>query len=557
MGSVILQINPVQGLGPAFFDQVVPLAWYDGITTSGIGADHIFAELGDPSDPETSHWNFFYLIPPILPGNRLPTQLQSTWYLFNNSNPALLQSPDPQEVVIQAQPQPYVAGEARVYVPVGTTANAYVANFTSWSPGWPLDHILIAVLANNHVVPTEAIFVLYYADPPSAHYTVPSPGQVFTTTVSPSSQWSYIAGDQGGPQVAFRQVIYTQAQTTQPGFNPGVTVGVHDSGVVRSGTPAYTVPAKLRNTTTYVAYLTVAQEVNGFDHWANGWATQTFTISIPPAAIPAQPSITATVDSANARIAITATQSGATPAWSHVLIERSRDAGATWETVRNGDVDIAAGTDLAIYDYEIGNGEAARYRATSELVTTVGGVTQVSTSSPSVPSADVAWSSQAQWLKAPLRPDLNQVIDVRGLPTKTRRIAQGKFDVAGRGRPVVVTDVRHDAEGTVVFSTVTDAQTDAFNALLDLADTLLLQFPPGWGWGSQYVALGDANEDRVVPEVATAQQRFHTMAYTVVDAPVGDAVITVPVVVVAAGGHLLDPSGNFLTDAAGNRLTNT
>jgi hypothetical protein len=69
-------------------------------------------------------------------------------------------------------------------------------------------------------------------------------------------------------------------------------------------------PVNLANNTNYVAYLTVAQRVNGVDQWAAVWATRSFTIQIPPAAVPARPTITATPDNANARIDLSVTQSG-------------------------------------------------------------------------------------------------------------------------------------------------------------------------------------------------------------------------------------------------------
>lgn len=554
MGSVQLQVDvtrgwigPAQGFDPSQTSGVLPAGQIMGLLSDGDTSDRKQILLGDGSS-STDQWNHFYLTAPALPSGALVVQLQSTWFLeadFGNTS----------QVVIQSFPEPYTAGEVRI-VPITTSPAGYAANFT-WNPAWPNNSIRFSVLGNVTERVTEVIAVLYYADPPSASFSLPATnGTVFTGTVRPQFQWLYTQGGVGGPQSAFRFLVYTAAQTTQAGFVPGAAAAVWDSGIVRSGNPTYTMPVNLANNTNYVAYLTVAQRVGGVDQWAAVWATRSFTIQIPPAAVPARPTITATVNNATAGIDLSVTQSGGTPSWSHVLVERSRDAGTTWETVRSGDVDVAAGATLAFSDYETGNGEAARYRATAELATTVGGITQISVSSPSVATADVAWTSTSIWLKAPLMPALNQIVDVRSQTTNTRRNPRGLFDIAGRALPVAVSDTRRATEGSVVFYTPTSAASDAFLDLLDLADTLLLQFPAGQGWGSKYISLGDASEERVVPEVAFNQQRFHTVAFTEVDAPVGDAVITTPVVVVVPGGHLLDVSGNFLTDAAGNRLTN-
>jgi hypothetical protein len=479
---------------------------------------------------------------------RIPTELRSSWNLL---------SAEPETIIIQLQPQPSLAGEVRI-ANASTSVTAYSANFSGWNPSWSLDLLLIAMFGSGVTAVTETFFVLYYAEAPSAHFTVPGTnGATVADTVRPTVQWSYAAGDLGGPQSAYRILLYTQAQTQAAGFVPAVTAAVWDSLTVNSSVASVTVPVNLGNNTTYVAYLAVAQTVGGTTHWASGYATRTFTISIPAASVPARPTVTATADSTNARIGLSVFQS-TTPAWDHVVVERSNDDGATWVGVRNGDVDIAVGDTLALYDYESGNGETVVYRAQAQRTSTTGGLTQVTVSPWSLSSTPTSWSSTSVWLKSPVFPGFNTTIRLGAFGTFTRSISRGVFPIVGRSRPVVVSDVRQGLEGQMTVAVRSVAELNAIRFMSDVSATVLLQTPPSYNFGSKYLALGDEHEDRI-NIVASNPYRWVQFDFTEVDSPVADAVLTeAPPVIITpptVTGYLLDEAGNVLTDEAGNRLT--
>jgi hypothetical protein len=513
MGSVSLQVDSVRGwIGPSVYASQMPFL-SDGDTSAG----HLIL-LGDGVS-SAQVWNNFYLTAPTLPANVLPVQLQTTWYaeVVDGSGSFA-------PLIIQCFPEPYAAGEVRLTFSNSAPAG-YPVNFTSWNPAWPLNSIRMSMLANAAVGLTEVVAVLYYADPPSAHFSVPTTnGAVITDTVRPTVQWSYIAGDNGGTQTAYRIWLYTQAQTQAAGFVPGTTQAIWDSLVVRSSRPSTTVPINLANNTQYVAYLAVAQTVNGFDQWSSGYATRSFSISIPAAAVPGRPTVTATADSTNARAIVTVTQSG-TPAWDHVLVEKSLDNGVTWIGVRSGDVDIAPGDTLTIWDYESPNGVSAIYRAQAQRTATAGGIEQVTVSQFSPPSAAVAWQSDSVWLKSPLFPDVNTTVRLGNFGTFTRRVARGVFDVLGRSNPIVVSDIRHGLEGALTVAVRSVDELEAIRFISDVSSTVLLQTPASYNFGSRYLALGDEHEDRI-NIVASNAYRWVQFDFVEVDAPAGDALTT-------------------------------
>lgn len=528
MGSVVLQVDTARGwVGPAKgFDPTITSGQLNagevmGLLSDGDASATKTIVLGDGTST-AAQWNHFYLTVPTLPAGVLAAELQTTWFIAANFG-------NTEQVVIQVHPQPYNAGEARV-TPISTAPTAYAANFPGWNPAWPRDSIVVSVLGSVAESVTEIIAVLYYAEPPGVSFVKPANGSTISDTVRPTVQWNYVPGINGGPQSAYRIWLYTQAQTQAAGFVPGSTTAVWDSREVNSSVSAAAVPINLANNTTYVAYLQVAQTVNGFKQWCNGFAVTNFTVSIPAASVPARPTITATADSPNARIALNVSQSG-TPVWDHVIVQRSNDSGVTWVPVRGGDVPIAAGDTLAIYDYESGNGESVVYRAQAQRTSTVAGITQVTVSQFSTLSTPTSWSSSDVWLKSPLFPAFNTTIRLGQFGTFTRRIARGVFDVVGRPKPVVVSDVRHGLEGQMTVSVRSTAELDSIRFMSDLSSTVLLQTPPSFNFGSKYLALGDEREDRI-NIVASNAYRWVQFDFTEVDSPVGDAAgIYVPPVV--------------------------
>jgi hypothetical protein len=246
-----------------------------------------------------------------------------------------------------------------------------------------------------------------------------------------------------------------------------------------------------------------------------------------------------------------------TPSWDHVIVERSNDNGATWAGVRNGHAAIAAGATLTIWDYESGNGEPVVYRAQAELTSVVGGITQVSVSQWSTPTAAVSWSSAFSWLKSPLFPTLNLQVRPTGVTTLRRPARRGVFAIAGRTNPIVVSDVRGGRTGTLSFTTLTATEADAVEALLMLGGALLYQPAPAWQSPTFYLSPGDLDEVPPADDLAYAG-RYWSFDATEVDAPVGDAlfvstITTAPVVIpggVATWNDVVLGNADWLTVVA-------
>jgi hypothetical protein len=604
MGSIQLQYDPLRGwVGPSVYASQLP-ALFDGNNTEAGGV----VALGDGTSSNIT-WNYFYVLPPNIPSGSIPIQIRSSWFVEVIGGSGSIGQ-------LTIQMHAGTQGGGQVDLAFGNaTPVAYPVNFVL-APSWTFQDLYFGMLANAAIGVTEIFALLYYAEPPSAHFSVPATnGAIINDTVRPTLQWIYSPGAEGGPQSTYRLMVYTQAQTQAAGFVAGTTAAIWDSHDVHTSVTSVTVPINLANNTTYVAYLAVAQTVGGTTHWASGYATRTFTISIPAAAVPARPTVTATADSTNARAIVTVTQSG-TPAWDHVVVQKSLDNGSTWIGVRSGDVDVAPGDTLTISDYESPNGQPAIYRAQAQRTATTGGIEQITVSQFSPSSGAVVWRSDSVWLKSPLFPAFNTTVRLGQFGTFTRRIARGVFDVAGRSRPVVVSDVRHGLEGQLTISVRSIDELDDIRFMSDLSTTVLLQTPAAYNFGSKYLALGDEHEDRI-NIVASNAFRWVQFDFVEVDSPVGDALATTTtpgkppqagsvatwgdvvtsntdwrdlygftvfsysdLVVAQASwattvaafatwnallgvitpptsvtGYLLDESGNFLTDESGNRLT--
>lgn len=113
---------------------------------------------------------------------------------------------------------------------------------------------------------------------PVVNIAVPNP-TVFTA--QPQVIWSDTLGG-GFTQLTYRGVVYNLSDTQQPTFQPGVTPGVYDTGVVSSPVTSFQIGPGLLNTQTYVVYVQVT-ETGGVP---SAWASDTFTIEFDGPAIP-------------------------------------------------------------------------------------------------------------------------------------------------------------------------------------------------------------------------------------------------------------------------------
>ncbi|MGW2950780.1 hypothetical protein [Streptomyces eurythermus] len=172
--------------------------------------------------------------------------------------------------------------------------------------------------------------------------------------------------------------------------------------------------------------------------------------------------------------------------------------------------------DVAVVtDYEAPLGVPVQWRLT---VTDPAGTTwQSYTSDPvtlDAPMTDV-------WLKDPGLPARSVRLTVgTPMPTWSRAARQGVHSVRGRPLPVVISDVRSGTTGTLTVITETDDDVRALWWVLETGNTLLLQWPPGWGEDDMYVSVGDVQAAPIV-DYAEVHDRAWQLPLTQVDRPIG------------------------------------
>jgi hypothetical protein len=127
------------------------------------------------------------------------------------------------------------------------------------------------------------------------------------------------------------------------------------------------------------------------------------------------------------------------------------------------------------------------------------------------------------WLKDPTLPARSVHATVQTLPDWQRAARQGVNQIRGRVRPIVISDVRSSRTGTLTLVTHDEAEKDELWWVLESGNTLLLQWPPGWGERDTYVSVGDVTEAHVT-EKAEFSDRTWSLALTEVDRPYGGMV---------------------------------
>jgi hypothetical protein len=147
--------------------------------------------------------------------------------------------------------------------------------------------------------------------------------------------------------------------------------------------------------------------------------------------------------------------------------------------VRNGDplVPISGGGE--VYDYEAPLNRAVQYRIDD-------GVTSVTT-------AAVTLTVTRAWLKSPSFPTLNQIIQLRAMPTLARQRPKGVHNVLNRSRPIVTFGTLTSLNGSMTLLTGNEAATDAMLVFLQSTGIALLQIPNS-RFSEKYLALGDVGE---------------------------------------------------------------
>jgi hypothetical protein len=342
---------------------------------------------------------------------------------------------------------------------------------------------------------------------------VTAPTGTITNSNLPTVTWADTLDSDGGAQTFYEVKLFTDAQYVAGGFDPATSSPFDTTGQV-AGTATSWTPSTVLPDDTYRAYVRSAQTVNGSPLWSS-WDFAEFTIDVD---LPAVPDLVLTAEAADGRIRIDVDFNAGTATTDALEVQRSLDAGATWEPVRlttdtAGFIDDPSAT---IYDFEAPNGTAVMYRA--RALHNYSGVYAASDWATDTET----WTSTDWWLKCPELPALNTVVMIHSLPSYQRPARQGVFQALGRTDQIVVTDTRGGTRGNVALWVETHDEGAAIDELLDSGATLLLQGAPGDNWTDRYVRLGDQDRARIVDK-AWIEPTIDTLAWFEVASPTGPA----------------------------------
>lgn len=368
----------------------------------------------------------------------------------------------------------------------------------------------------------EASVAVAYADQPTV--TVDGPATPVSDTNTPTVEWTGtfdtdngdLANVSLGTQTHYEVKVFTDAQYGAGGFDPDTSTPTSESGIVASTSESWQV-ADLLPDDTYRAYVRVAQTPSSvwdptYQHWSD-WDYHEFTLTV---ALPAAPTLTLTPDSANGRIIAELDDNAGDATTDYFQLQRSVDGGDTWTDVRllTDDTLITPSAGVAtVYDYELPNGEAVDYRA--RAAHNYSGVLAYSAWT----SAVTSWSGDVWWIKDPLDPARNLTVTVLAYNEVQRPARQGVFQALGATLPLVVSDTRGGATGTIILRTDSAADRAALDNVLDR--TVLIQGPAADGEPDRYVRLGDTARQRIDGLRSTAPQRTESLAWVEVASPTG------------------------------------
>ncbi len=384
----------------------------------------------------------------------------------------------------------------------------------------------------------EVAYDYHYVNKGTVEVTLPADSSTISTGTGPLVTWVPVLDE---PDDYPQKRVQVEIFATPGGGWPAVATDLP------SGTPAVeydsaydTSPsagARTRLTTTtnlidgtYRAYVRVAQQVNGTEHWTD-WGYSGFTVTANRPGVPT--SLTATADDANGRITLSASRVAATAgppvvaASDYIQFQRrpaSSSSEDDWEDIRTdeGDGRVAVtGSTTTYHDYETGNAESFTYRA--RAVKSYGSADGVGLSAWTTATASVSWDGTDWWMKSPLDPSKNLKVYLDSLSEETRAARQGIFQPIGASTPLVVSDTRGSKIGNLTLRVDTDEEKDALDALIESAQPVLLQGVPGHHWTDKYVVLGDWSRVRA-PDKSFVEATLESTTWTEVQKPLGNRV---------------------------------
>jgi len=358
----------------------------------------------------------------------------------------------------------------------------------------------------NRTLPTTAAdMIVYEAYVDAVYVTQPVvgvgiPSGTVTDNSAPIVYWLQALDSEEPTSSHFQAKVFTDDQVTDLGFDPDETPTFFNSGVVAR---AYTTAGAWDIASTglglpdndYHAYVRTAVTVNGEQLWSD-WDSNPFTIDLDR---PGQPSLAASADNDNARIALTLEGQAGDTDTDYFEVQRSDDGETTWHSVRTalGDGLVVGPDEVLIYDYEAPNGVAVSYRARARHDFSPG----LSFSDWS--DAISLWSSEEWWLKHPTLPSMNFSAGGEdsawfSYPGHSRTARQGVFQPIGSSDVIVVSDKRGPRTGTFSIRLDEDARKGELDDLLETESPLLVQGPADHHEPDRWVSIGDNERTRVI-----------------------------------------------------------
>lgn len=128
-----------------------------------------------------------------------------------------------------------------------------------------------------------------------------SPAFTNTTSTRPKLTWVW-NDDDGDTPARYVAKIFTQAQYTAAGFNPDTSAAYWSSGEVASSATSATPTIDLTQGSTFRGYVKAAREFMGLGYWYSAWVNTSDLITA--ADVPDAPTLTATLDAPNSRVAL-------------------------------------------------------------------------------------------------------------------------------------------------------------------------------------------------------------------------------------------------------------
>jgi len=323
------------------------------------------------------------------------------------------------------------------------------------------------------------------------------PAGVVSTTSHPVVTWTY-SDAEGDAQERYRIRVFNSAQYLAGGFDPAKSDAVWDSEeAFSSGTSRAINPIVLGDTNApvlYRAYGSVADlgSKGRFSYWSP------FASWSQAVASPGPPTLVASADTPNNRVALTLVATGLLVSTTSIIVQRSDDSGASWRDV----VRCSPGT---CYDYSAPrNGSPLLYRA--RAIHNDG--TTYSESAYSAPVPVTLASDGSAWLKSFSNPGLNTrlCLSTHEFSSKSEE-SQGVFLALGRPAPVINGgQISKEVFDSIPFAFLNDAQYNAFEALRATKEPLLLQTCYGDSRQEQYVIRLLSPRSRTVVTVLNRRQ---------------------------------------------------